>query len=101
MPHHNSQSKFEKHPLSKRFSKVLSKMFWHLNEAIPAYPSIYRTTSVDKRKTNSNKQQQQPIVETNHDQIPCIKSYRSRPIRRIGTLTSIKEENEIEIMNSK
>jgi hypothetical protein len=88
--------KFDKQSFGKRFSKVLTKMFWHLNHAIPNYSSVYPPTSVDKHVSNSHRQQE-PIT----NQIGYTKHHRQRPIRRITTLTSIKEENEIELMNCK
>jgi len=92
--------KFDKHTLGKRFSKFLSKIFWHFNQVIPNYSSINRR-SVDKHVLNSN-HHRQAVIDRGHNRIPYSTRYRTRSIcQRTSTLMSIQEENEIELMNCK
>ncbi len=85
--------KFDKHTLGKRFLKCLLNMFRHFNEAVPNHSST-NYLSIDKHVLKSDRQ------TTNHDRISYRTHYRKRSIRqRNSTLMSIKEENEIELMN--
>lgn len=86
--------KFDKHNLSKKFSKFISKIFWHFDQVVPNYASLNHH-SVDKSILNSNN-------NIDHNPIPYVRRYRKRLIQQCrSTLVSIQEENEIELMNCK
>ncbi len=96
----SSMMKFDKHTLSKRFSKFLSKIFWHFNQTVPNFSSINHR-SVDKHVSNSD-HHRKLVINTGHDRIRYRTHYRTSSIRqRNSTLMSIKEENEIELLNFK
>ncbi len=70
-------------------------MLWHLNQAAPNY-SIINPHALDNDGSNSD--QQHSIIDIGHDQLPSTIHHRKRSIRlRTSTLTSIQEENEIEL----
>ena len=92
--------KYDKHTLGKRFSKFLTKMFWHFNEVVPNYSSPNHH-SVDKHMLNSNRHRRL-VINTDHDPMPNAGRYRIRSLSKCNsTLMSIQEENEIELMNCK
>jgi len=92
--------KFDKRTLSKRFSKFLSKIFWHFNQIVPNFSSINHP-SVDKHVSNSD-YHRKLVIDTSHNRMPYRIRYRTPSIRQHNsTLMSIIEENEIELMNCK
>jgi hypothetical protein len=81
-----------KYTWKKRFSKFISKMFWHFNQSVPNY-SVSNRRSMDKHglKSMDSLMHQQHIYPIRFRK--C--SLRNGP----STLMSIKEENEIELLN--
>jgi hypothetical protein len=84
--------KFDKHTLGKRFSKFLSKMFWHFNQTVPNYSTI-NPHSIDKPPINPDRQKRSVIDAPRYR--------RQSSCQHTSTLMSIEEENEIELMNCK
>ncbi|CAF1362789.1 unnamed protein product [Rotaria sp. Silwood1] len=96
-----STMKSDKHPVRKRFSKFLLKILSNFNQSKQNYSSNDRrnTTSIDKRQLNSRRHKQS-IIDAGNDRFLYGTHYRRRStIKRNPTLTSIQEENEIELMN--
>ncbi len=89
MVHKTFQSKYS---WGKRFSKFLSKMLWHFNQAVPNY-SLINSHSMDKHGLKSN-------AHSNRQQMIYPLHFRKCSLRQPpSTLMSIQEENETELMN--
>ncbi|CAF3017376.1 unnamed protein product [Rotaria socialis] len=111
MPHNNLQPqlntecstmKSDKRTVRKRFSKFISKVLWSFNQAaqIRSLNNGDCITAVDKH-TSSSHGHQQTMADIKNYPMPFGSQYRRRSsvLRRTSTLTSIKEENEIEVMH--
>lgn len=89
--------KFDKHTLGKRFSKFLTKLFWHFNQSVPDYSS-FNNHSADKYRANSDHYRRS---KTDKSQERTLYPVHYRMRQRTSTLMSIQEENETELMNCK
>ncbi|CAF1116208.1 unnamed protein product [Adineta steineri] len=99
-----SSMKVDKSSKGKRLTKVLSKLLWHFNQAVPTYTptASRRVRSFDRCIPNSYSDEEKKVMDKNRVQFGYIKNFRMHSIRqRTTTLTSIKEENENDIMNCK
>ncbi|CAF1021635.1 unnamed protein product [Rotaria sordida] len=96
-----STMKFDKQTVRKRFSKFFLKILSNFNQPTQTYSSNNRRckTSVSKHELNSLGHLQS-IIDTRNNRTLYGTQYRRRSIiKRSATLTSIQEENEIELMN--
>ena len=76
----------------KRFSKFMSKMFWHFNQSVPNY-SVSNHRSTDKHGLKS-------LEYLKHQQSIYPIRFRKCSLRNgPSSLMSIKEENEFELLN--
>ncbi|CAF1527076.1 unnamed protein product [Rotaria magnacalcarata] len=111
MPHNNLQPqlntecstmKSDKRTVRKRLSKFISKVLCNFNQAAPIRSSNNGDyiTAVDTH-TSSFHGHQQTMAGIKNYPMPFGSQYRRRSsaLRRTSTLTSIKEENEIEVMH--
>ena len=85
----SSTIKFDRGTWRGKFSKFLSKIFWHFNRVVPNYPSMKSPRSHEKSLMKFH----QPRV------IYPIRARRSLIRQRQSTLMSIREENEFELLN--
>lgn len=94
--------KHGKTTIRKRFSRFFSKMLRNFNQATPAGSSTNRRFSMSLNKHGSDSHDDYHVpINNKYNPMGYNTQYRRRSIlRRTSTLTSIKEENEAELLNS-
>lgn len=85
----NSTMKFNRGTWRGKFSKFLSKIFWHFNRVVPNYSSINPPCVNEKYLVKS--------TQSLHVIHP-VRPRRNLIRQRQSTLMSIQEENEFELM---
>ena len=89
----SSTSKFDRGSWRGKFSKFLSKIFWHFNRVVPNYSSINPPHSTGKYRAKSTPRPAQPRS------IYFVRPRQRLSRQRLSTLVSIEEENEFDLMN--
>ena len=93
-------TKREKHSVGKSFSKFLTTILWHLNQATPTYSRRNPSNGQRRNSTNSIPQEKSTILQ--NEQLINGRRYRRQSLRqRAPTLMSIEEENETDFISTR